>query len=45
MFKKGISVTQSNVFGEFVMNLLASTRVLQKKKKLIFDFVMFDVLL
>ena len=30
-------VTQSNVFKEFVMTLLASTRVFQKSK-LIFDF-------
>ena len=31
-FKRGIGVTQSNVFGKFVMTLMASTRVLQKKK-------------
>ena len=28
---KGIGVTKSNVFKEFVMNLLASTRVFPKK--------------
>ena len=39
---KGIVVTKSNVFKEFVMNLLASTRVFHKKSKLI--FVIFDVL-
>ena len=35
---KTIGVTKSNVFAEFVMTLLASTRVFHKKGKLIFDF-------
>ena len=29
---KGVGVTKSNVFKEFVMNLMASTRVFHKKK-------------
>ena len=32
MVSKGIGVTKSKVFKEFVMTLLASTRVFHKKK-------------
>ena len=38
---KEIDVTKSNVFKEFVMTLLASTRVFDKKSKLVFDFCHF----
>ena len=42
---KGIGVTKSNVFKEFVMILLASTRVFHKKSQFILISVIFDVLL
>ena len=41
---KGIGVTKSNGFKEFVMILLALTWIFYKKSKLVFDFVIFDVL-
>ena len=37
-FSEGIGVTKPNVFKEFVMTLLASTRVFHKKSEKIFDF-------
>ena len=44
---KVIDVAKSNVFKEFdtLLALLASTQVLPKKSKLIFDFVIFYVTL
>ena len=41
---KGIRVRKSNVFKEFVMTLLASTRFFTKKINSIFIFVLFEVL-
>ena len=41
---KGIVVPKCNVLREFVMNLLASTRVFHKKINEFLIFVLFDVL-
>ena len=41
---KGIGVTKFNFLGEFVMTLLASTRVFHKKINEFLIFVIFDVL-